>query len=381
VTSWAIQKPLRILHLPDVVGGHAPSLARGECELGAHARSLSFVQTPFNYRANMELRYSGERAGKVRRWAERIAKFARIRGSYDVFHFNFGNSLLNAASGTPLLADLPFYPKRSAKLMTWQGSDLRFEYPPVLEESFNAERRCAKNTLVAPTPMPDRQTQLRRRRARDKSLLHCDYHFALNPDLMDELPSGQSQFLPYALALDIESLPPLTTSANALPLHVVHLSTNRVLKGTALIENALAQAAEQFGITYEVHVRIPRDEALAKIASADLIVDQMVLGWYGGLATEAMAMGKPVICRINDDQLAKIDSAMATDLPIVRSRHDNLAETIGKLQSDRECLDQLAKQGRDYVSRWHMPSKVAAITLAKYNELLARGSDPHSLIC
>ena len=30
-------------------------------------------------------------------------------------------------------------------------------------------------------------------------------------------------------------------------------------------------------------------------AQADLVVDQVLIGWYGALAVETMAMGKPVI--------------------------------------------------------------------------------------
>ncbi len=41
-----------------------------------------------------------------------------------------------------------------------------------------------------------------------------------------------------------------------------------------------------------------REEAKRLYERADLFVDQLILGWYGGVAVELMALGKPVIAHI-----------------------------------------------------------------------------------
>ena len=43
-------------------------------------------------------------------------------------------------------------------------------------------------------------------------------------------------------------------------------------------------------------------EALGRLAAADLVVDQLVLGWYGAVAVEAMALGRPVLAYIREDE-------------------------------------------------------------------------------
>ena len=47
---------------------------------------------------------------------------------------------------------------------------------------------------------------------------------------------------------------------------------------------------------------VPRANVLERLARADVVVDQLVLGWYGGLAVEAMALGRPVLGKICEDE-------------------------------------------------------------------------------
>src|SRR6058998_2007963 len=47
--------------------------------------------------------------------------------------------------------------------------------------------------------------------------------------------------------------------------------------------------------------------------TADLLVDQLLTGWYGAVAVEMMALGKPVVCYLREDDLKFIDSRMRAD--------------------------------------------------------------------
>ena len=40
---------------------------------------------------------------------------------------------------------------------------------------------------------------------------------------------------------------------------------------------------------------------LKEINNADLIVDQLIIGWYAMFAIESMALEKPVICYLRED--------------------------------------------------------------------------------
>ena len=58
------------------------------------------------------------------------------------------------------------------------------------------------------------------------------------------------------------------------------------------------------------------------------MIDQVLAGWYGGFAVEAMAMGKPVACYIRDEDLAVIPTGMRRQLPLVRVHPDTLEQDL-----------------------------------------------------
>ena len=58
-----------------------------------------------------------------------------------------------------------------------------------------------------------------------------------------------------------------------------------------------------------------------------------MLGWYGGVAVEAMALGRPVVCRI--DQAA---NPFGERLPIVDASPDDLRDRLRPLVRDRAAL-------------------------------------------
>lgn len=59
---------------------------------------------------------------------------------------------------------------------------------------------------------------------------------------------------------------------------------------------------------------MPNKEALEFYKQGDLVIDQVLAGWYGGFAVEAMKMGKPVGVYIREEDLQFIPEEMAKDL-------------------------------------------------------------------
>ena len=68
---------------------------------------------------------------------------------------------------------------------------------------------------------------------------------------------------------------------------------------------------------------LSHSEARHLYQTADLLVDQLFVGWYGGLAVECMALGKPVICYIREEDLAFLPAQMRQDLPIINATAQN----------------------------------------------------------
>ena len=85
-------RQLNILHVPDLVGGNAPGLARAERELGLASSCVAFVPSPFGYAADEILRPPG--VGRATFERRRLQLLWRALTKADVVHFNFGRSIL-----------------------------------------------------------------------------------------------------------------------------------------------------------------------------------------------------------------------------------------------------------------------------------------------
>jgi hypothetical protein len=79
-------------------------------------------------------------------------------------------------------------------------------------------------------------------------------------------------------------------------------------------------------------------------------------------------MGKPVICRIEEEDLHFIPKQMAADLKdaFIQGEETNLKEVILRCIEDREFLQRKSEAGLDYARTWHDPKYVAGITKEAY---------------
>jgi glycosyltransferase involved in cell wall biosynthesis len=109
---------------------------------------------------------------------------------------------------------------------------------------------------------------------------------------------------------------------------------------------------------------------------ADLVVDQLLAGWYGGLAVEAMALGKPVLCYLRDEDLEWIPAGMRSELPLIGATPGSIEEVLRCwiLKSREERLRK-GEESRRFVERWHDPYRVASGLLEDYAEVLDHRSD------
>jgi len=183
----------------------------------------------------------------------------------------------------------------------------------------------------------------------------ADEIFFLNPDLGHVLPS-RSKFMPYP-SVAAEDFTFAGVAQTQGPLIIGHAPTSRKIKGTDLVIAAV-QNLRASGIDVELKLfeNIRRDEALKLYAHVDVFVDQLFAGWYGAVAVELMAMGKPVIAYVREDDLVHVDPSFAKDLPILSCKPDELEQTILRLtQTSRAELNQMGRNARNFVEKWHNP--------------------------
>ena len=375
---------IRILHCPAIVGGNAPSLARAERELGLDSRAVILHQAEL-YAEVDEVLFSPS-DNILRRGLKRWHLLQRALNDFDIIHFNFGESLMQRWIPSSVAApdnfsqnlwpiyqsfvrllelrDLPLL-KKAGKgvLVTYQGDDAR-------QGDVWAKFEAETAGLIEPGYYaPDTDRHKRYRIARFAG--YADRIYALNPDLLRVLPP-QAQFLPYG-HIDLRAWRPKDEPPfNLAKPVIVHAPTHRGIKGTDLVIEAIAQLqAEGVALEFVLVEGLTQQEARQIYQGADLLIDQLLVGWYGGLAVEFMALGKPVICYIREDDLKFIPPAMRQDLPIIRATAATLYQILKQWLTRRKSeLPQVGRKSRTYVETWHDPLKIAARLKHDYETLM-----------
>jgi glycosyltransferase involved in cell wall biosynthesis len=351
---------LRVLHVPDAVGGNPQGLARAERELGLRSKSVVFVPSPFAYEADEVL--GGPGVGKTRYLLRRLRLLGAALGNYDVVHFNFGRTLAPARIA---YADLPLL-RRLGKVIavTFQGDDAR-------RGDIARARGGRSLPVVLPDLYPPETDQARRARvaAFDR---YADLIFYLNPDLAKALPA-RAAFMPYAHVHPRGQRSAADRPEDG-PFVIVHAPTDRRIKGTSFVVAAVEQLqAEGFDVELRLVEGLSNLEANALYGAADLAVDQLHAGWYGGFAVEAMSYEMPVVSFIREDDLDVLDPGMRRDLPVLSASPETLSAVLrDALSSGRAAIRELGTRSADYVATWHNPRTIAADVIARYEAAAAQ---------
>lgn len=365
---------MKVLHLPTSVGGQAFGLSCGERAIGVDARVLTLQDTNFRYPSEYPLHL--ERRSFPGKLVGLINAFLRYRSGFDAYHFNYGGSLIHSLDRGILLWDLPFYDKAARKVFTFNGCDARQKYPTMARAAdLGCQAACFDPGCYGGMCNSGRMDR-NRRLAIEKAARHADHFFVVNPDLLYFLPKEMTSFLPYAVAgfADIpQRFGPFAPDGR---LRIIHAPTDRVAKGSRLILGALDRLKEEFPNRLETVIveGRPHDEALRLFATADLFVDQLLVGWYGGVAVEVMKMGIPVVSFVNEAYRALVEPALAAELPVVSAGPFDLVEKLRPLLREPEQLAEIGRRSRAFVERWHDPRRLAQITTAVY-----RGGGPPPL--
>lgn len=373
--------PLRVLHCPSNTAGHSQGLASAERRLGLKSRQVSFEPHPYGYETD-EVLYAGC-TGELGRQFKRWGLVWRALRDFDIVHFNFGQSILpspirnrtrsftagiaNAYYRVTGMADLPVL-KWAGKgiIVTYQGDDAR------------QGRFCQEHFPISPAGEVEEgyyssATDAHKQQMIGQMARYADRIYALNPDLLHVLPS-HARFLPYGHVDLAEWRPSTVRKGTGNAPVVVHAPSHRGIKGTRFLLEAV-QRLQTEGVRFQFDLveNMPRTAARHIYERADLIVDQLLCGWYGGLAVECMALGKPVVAYIRETDLVFIPPGMRAELPLIQATPQTIYQVLKEwLTEKRHQLHEIGQRSRLFVERWHDPLKIAQILKHDYEDISRR---------
>lgn len=373
-------KQLRILHAPSVVGGNATTLSRTLNQLGFPSISVAYEDHRFSYNPDVVLWKQQHRT--ITKELIRISSIFRAALGYEVIHFNFGTTM--AMPSLPISSPTASWKLKVVRevhylmseflqilevrllallkrriIITFQGDDARQgdKSLAIFDESIALHVDSDYYNV--------RTDQIKRRRIRRLSRLTSAIYF-VNPDLSHFLPST-AKFIPYCHIV-VKGVDPIEKHRVSNKVHVVHAPSHRAAKGTdVIVETLNRMQSNGYPIEFTLIENVEHTDIADLLLGADLLIDQLRAGWYGGIAVEALCRRVPVMTYLRDSDFSVLPLQMAADIPIIPVDQNNLEESIaGFISLDDSDLHALQQSGVEFAMKWHSPEKIAREYVQRY---------------
>jgi hypothetical protein len=153
--------------------------------------------------------------------------------------------------------------------------------------------------------------------------------------------------------------------SNCDTLKILHAPNHRNIKGTGFVIDAVNELKrEGYNIDLVLLEKTNNEDILKMIQNVDLVIDQLVIGWYAMFAIEAMLANKPVMCYLREDllnfyRLAGLISP--TEPPLINSSPLTIKHDLMVILQDRSVLDDYACRGFEYVNKVHSLNSVGTV--------------------
>jgi glycosyltransferase involved in cell wall biosynthesis len=307
----------RVVHCPVNTAGVPWTNVQALRRRGIDATLVVFER----YRLHPEADWSLDRPqGLLGRQLAQWRALARLLPRADLFHFYFGLTLVPKSLQFPVL-------RATGKKAVYHflGSDIRGKTPSELAYASRAGARIV-GSYDAIRWVPDAEV----------------------------VPPG----------IDLRGLAPVPPSDAPRPV-VVHAPSSRRRKGTEHV----IEACDRLPVELEIVEGLHHDEARRRYERADIVVDQLNAGWYGLLAIEAMALGKPVVTFLHEEAVARTEAAFGLRVPIVSATKETLVDALRPLVDSAEERRRIGAESRAYVERVHDIDATADRLLDIYSRL------------
>jgi len=324
---------VRVIHSPVNVAGGPGAISAGLQDLGVDSTLLVFNERPFErgFDVNLRLRDTSRASSIPFNLPKQLRALAWALPQFDVFHFHAGLTLAPRRLTLPLLRAR----RKGIVFQSW-GSDLRWR-----SASEVPYLKGAGAVIVG-------SYQTRR--------------------LAPRGPWPEYDVVPPAIVLRDWEPSPIEPGD---VLRIAHAPSKRAVKGTeavlAAVESLRARGAP---VELDLIEGVPNREARLRYAAADVVVDQLRVGWYGMFAIESMALAKPVVVHLDADAAAETEEAFGLELPLVRADEGSLEDVLAGLVEVREQLPELGGRSREYVERVHAHTAVARRVLEIYERVI-----------
>jgi hypothetical protein len=153
-------------------------------------------------------------------------------------------------------------------------------------------------------------------------------------------------------------------------IRIYHSPTNRAIKSTAAFIEATDRLARRYPIDVEIVERVPWMENLRRKAAADIVFDEVKLG-YGLNSAEAWAMKVPALVGLIDPGARQMFIDRYGGFPYPDTTEDTIEERLEELIVSPEARSHWGAVGHKFVNQVHSPQVVVPQAVDLFERLLA----------
>ena len=188
-------------------------------------------------------------------------------------------------------------------------------------------------------------------------------------------------------AMDLElwspkiSIPEIHRLPMTKNLRILHPATikedrswqNRNIKGTPYIVEAIERLKDEGHAVEFIHIdTVHISDMRYYQAQADIVVDELIYGWWGSTGVECLTLGKPFICYLRPSwkQFFLSNFTEYSELPVIEANINNIYEVLKKVVTDKAFREEKGKLSRVFAKK-HFSPKRNTQQFSKFLERLA----------
>ncbi len=342
---------MKILMAPVNIAGQPIQLIEELQRQGVDARLLQYAAGgahAFGYKGDIFVDTKGNRQKK---------QFQTLRtcleDGFDIYHF-WLRTLCFAPNYYDFTGmDIPFIRARGKRIVyRFTGFDLRLRSEDLKKNPYSVFRYGYDHGF-------DEGLQ-RKYIAFLKEYVDC--FIVQDPEMQDFFP--EAKIIPRVMNISEWNY---VGPVNKKKILIVHAPSSKKVKGSEFVKTAIKKLQrEGLDFKYKSISGVSHAEAREWYERADIIIDQLLIGWYGVLTLEGMALGKPVVVYVREELLERFEHK----LPIQNANPETIVDSLRELILDPEKRERLGRQGRRFVETYHDVKKVAEKLQQVYRDVV-----------
>jgi hypothetical protein len=196
-----------------------------------------------------------------------------------------------------------------------------------------------------------------------------DFCLVSTPDLLQYAPSGK--WLPNAIDVDkMELISKKNLQKNSSIIRVAHYPHYKMYNFADgdYYSDTLTQLKKEDRCEIVRILHLSHAQTLEAIATCDIVIGKILpnIGWFGKFELEGMALGKAVISYISDELYEKYKP------PVYRTTKDTFKYDLENLIGNNIERGRLAKEGHDYIKKYHSAESIVKIVQEYYQKIIDR---------